>query len=260
MRLHKEQKYKIAIGILLLVVILEGVFIIISRPKKPVKIPVAIKGKIAIVIDDWGYNSANLEILDQIKYPLTCSVLPGLRYSKKISQELHSRGCQIILHLPMEPRERYRLEKNTIMTAWAEAEIVKTLEKDLDSIVYAQGVSNHMGSKATEDARVMTAVFKDLKKKHLYFLDSFVSPNSVCANLSRKIGLGFIQRDIFLDNTPDPAYIRGQVYKLKIKAKIFGQAVGIGHERKNTLEILKEVMPELADEGYKFVFVSELIR
>jgi polysaccharide deacetylase 2 family uncharacterized protein YibQ len=41
---------------------------------------------------------------------------------------------------------------------------------------------------------------------------------------------------------------------------VYGQAIGIGHDRKITLEVLKEVMPSIEKEGYKFVFVSELIR
>jgi len=41
---------------------------------------------------------------------------------------------------------------------------------------------------------------------------------------------------------------------------MYGHAIGIGHDRKVTLEVLKEVMPELDREGFKFVFVSELVK
>lgn len=258
--MKKEQVYKIVIGFLLLIVILQGVFIIISRPKRPPKIAVVLKGKIAIVVDDWGYNLNNLQLLDQIKYPLTTSVLPNLSYSSLVARELHTRGFEIVLHLPMEPREKYRLEKNTIMTSWDEETIIKIINQDLASIAYAKGVSNHMGSRATEEPRIMEIIFKELKKRHLYFLDSIVSSKSVCSDLARKMNLGFAKRDVFLDNHQDPVYIRGQIYKLKMKAKHYGQAIGICHDRKITLEVLKEVMPQLEKEGYKFVFVSELVK
>jgi polysaccharide deacetylase 2 family uncharacterized protein YibQ len=39
-----------------------------------------------------------------------------------------------------------------------------------------------------------------------------------------------------------------------------GWAIGIGHDRRNTLEVLKEEMPKLEKEGYKFVYVSELVK
>lgn len=91
-------------------------------------------------------------------------------------------------------------------------------------------------------------------------MDSLVSSDSVGFDLAHKMQLGFIKRDIFLDNTETPEYIKGQIYKLKIRARVYGQAVGIGHDRRVTLEVLKEVMPQLEKEGYKFVFVSELIK
>lgn len=258
--MKKDLGYKIAIGTLALIIILQWVFII-TRPKKVTpKIPAAVSGTIAIVIDDWGYTLNNVHILEQVNYPLTCSVLPNLRYSQKVASELHARGYQIILHLPMEPHEKYRLENNTILTTMDEETIGNIIEQDLASIVYAKGVSNHMGSRATEDKRTMEIIFKTLKKKHLYFLDSFVSSKSVCSELARKLGLGFARRDVFLDNKEESGYIRQQVYKLKLKAKIYGQAIGIGHDRKITLEVLKEAIPALEKEGYRFVFVSDLIK
>ena len=258
--MKKEQVYKIVIEFLLLIVILQGVFIIISRPKKPSKIAVVLKGKIAIVVDDWGYNLNNLHLLDQIKYPLTMSVLPNLSYSSLVARELHTRGFEIILHLPLEPHEKYRLEKNTIMTSWDEETIKNVINQDLASITYAKGVSNHMGSRATEEPRIMEIIFKELKKRYLYFLDSIVSSKSVCSDLARKMDLGFAKRDVFLDNQEDPVYIKGQIYKLKMKAKHYGRAIGICHDRKISLEVLKEIMSQLEKEGYKFVFVSELVK
>lgn len=260
--MRKEKKYKIIIAGLLFIIVLQGIFIIMRRPKIVPKIAVAFKGRIAIVIDDWGYNLNNLYILDQIKYPITCSILPNLNYSREAAEELHARKCEIILHLPMEPlpHEKYRLEKNTIMADFNEATTKNIIDRDLANIVYAKGVSNHMGSLATQTLKVMEIIFKELKRRHLYFLDSVVSAKSVCSDLAKRTGLGFAKRDVFLDNREDPEYIRRQIYKLKVKAKVRGQAIGIGHDREVTLGVLKEVMPQLEKEGFKFVFVSELVR
>lgn len=258
----KNLRYKITIGVLLLVIIILGVFIAITRPKRIAKIPIAItvKGRIAIVLDDWGYNLNNLHIIDQIKYPVTASILPNLNYSRQVAEELHNRGFGIILHLPMEPLEKYRLEKNTIMTSMDDQTITRIIDEDLGIIAYANGVSSHMGSAATQDTRTMEIVFKELKKKHIFFLDSFVNPKSVCSNLARKIGLEAAKRDVFLDNREEAGYIKQQIYKLKLRAKSKGYAIGIGHDRKITLQVLKEVMPQLEKEGFKFVLLSELVR
>jgi polysaccharide deacetylase 2 family uncharacterized protein YibQ len=264
--MQRETVYKITIGILTLMVITLFSLLIFKKPLEkeiPVKTPGitrAVKGKIAVVIDDLGYNTDNLNILDEIKFPVTFSLLPNLNYSKTIAQKLNQKRFEIMLHLPMEPHEKVRLENNTILTSMDESKIREIIEADLSSISYVKGVSNHMGSLASEDVKIMTLIFSELKKRHLYFLDSFVTGKSVAVQLAQKIALRFAKRDVFLDNNPDPGYIREQLRKLKTKARIKGEAIGIGHDRKITLEVLKEVMPELDKEGYKFVFVSDLAR
>lgn len=257
---EKNSVYKLIIGILLVVIFLQWLVILKPKPKKTVKAPVPQKARIAIVIDDWGYNLNNLNIVDQIKYPLSAAVLPNLIYSQRIAEELRARGFEIILHLPMEPREKYRLETNTIMASFDAETIRGIIERDLFSLANAKGVSNHMGSMITENSRIMEIIFKELKKRGIFFLDSFVSPRSVCFDLASKVGLGFAKRDIFLDNIENPEYIRGQINKLKSAAKVKGYAIGIGHNQKVTLEVLRDVMPQLEREGYKFVYLSELIR
>lgn len=256
--------YKIILIILSILLILEGILIIhlwmTIRLKKVPGLVLPPKGKIAICIDDWGYHQHTLEIVSQIKYPLTIAVLPNLNYSSEIAKILNNLGFEIILHLPMEPYEKYRLEKDTVLSSMDEPAIIAVLNKDLADVGYAKGVSNHMGSKLTSDLRAMGIIFKELKKRHLYFLDSVVTAKSLCFRLARKMKLKFAQRDIFLDNQEEPEYIRMQINRLKTKARIFGQAIGICHDRSVTLEVLKEIIPELEKEGYKFVFVSELVR
>jgi len=262
----KNKRNKLIIIILSVLVIIEAsavIFLLLKLPKKqPVKEDVAVrlKPKIAVVLDDWGYNLHSLAILDQIRQPLTMSVLPNLSYSQSVCMELHKRGFEVILHLPMEPHEKYSLEKNTIMIDMSPERIQEIIDADLRDVLYAKGVSNHMGSGATENLKVMTVAFNELKKRHLYFLDSYVSNHSVCFDLAKKMRLKFARRDIFLDNQEDPGYIKNQIKKLKSRARLKGYAIGIGHDRKNTLEVLREELPQLEKDGYKIVYLSELIR
>ncbi len=250
---------KKVIGItLLLAIILLAVLIFSLRPKKIKPAVPAVKGRIAIVLDDWGYNRVDLDMVEEIKYPLTLAILPNISYSRQAAEELASRGFEIILHLPMEPQEKYGLEKNTVMVSLDKARILEILNKDLASVPYAKGVSNHMGSRATSDSKTMEIIFGELKKKGLYFLDSFVTAKSVCSRQARKMHLVCFRRDVFLDNKQEPNYIKRQLNQLKLKARAQGFAVGIGHDHKITLEVLKEALPQLSKEGYKLVYLSEL--
>ncbi len=258
------RNYKIAVVILSILVIFQWVFIfVLLKPKKAVKAQPAMmktKPQIAIVLDDWGYNLNSLPVLDQIKYPLTMSVLPNLTYSKTISQELHYRGFEIILHLPTEPFEKFRLEENTILTSMDEITVKNILDLDLENVPFVKGVSNHMGSKLTSDIKSLGFVFKELKKRNLYFLDSLVSSKSIASTLAASEHISFAKRDVFLDNNSDYRYIKQQLQELKNKAKIQGKAIGIGHDHRLTLEVLRDVMPEIEREGFRFVFVSELVK
>ena len=260
--------FRIAAAIAAVVVIVAAAFFFLRprhpaapREGKPPRITFPekkpLKGFIAIVIDDLGYNSVNLGIYAQIKEPLTVSVLPNLRFSAQVSEELHTR-FEVILHLPMEPQGATDLEKNTILVGMQPDEISTIVNADLDNLKYAKGVSNHMGSRATEDPRTMELVCSVLKQRSLYWLDSFVTAKSVGYATAREAGLRFARRDVFLDNRKEADYIRRQLGILKAQAAKAGYAIGIGHDRKITLDTLRDEMPRIEAEGYKFVFVSAL--
>lgn len=264
-------KYKRIILILSIAIIFEAAIISIIwmsrkelKPQKKADLPIAVikpkdLGKIAIVIDDWGYNIDALDLLKQINYPLTLAILPNLSYSVRISKEARARNKEVILHLPMEPNEKVHMEKNTVMVSMSEEAVRRIVNSGLDSIVCAKGISNHMGSAATADSRTMAVIFEELKKRNLYFLDSLVSSSSACGSAADRIHLAFAKRNVFLDNEGDFSYIERQISILKSKARQYGYAIGIGHARKLTLEVLKKTMPEAVKEGYKFVYVSELV-
>ena len=267
--MDKERAYKIVIVFLVALVLVMGLIMILNRPPEKAKIPSPPRagkagkiptGKIAIVIDDVGYSLDNFKIIEKIKYPVTFSVLPGLSFSESAALKLSELEFQIILHLPMEPKENTRLEANTILTSMDESLIRSIINADLEALPKVIGVSNHMGSKATQDEKTMSVILDVLKNKHMFFLDSFVTADSVARQIAGRKHIKFAQRDVFLDNSLDPFYIRKQIAVLKQKARLKGQAIGIGHNRKTTLEVLWQEMPKIEKEGYKFVFVSDLAR
>jgi polysaccharide deacetylase 2 family uncharacterized protein YibQ len=117
-----------------------------------------------------------------------------------------------------------------------------------------------MGSRITEEIKASTLVMTEAKKRKLYFFDSFVTNQSVCSALAKKIKIRFAKRDVFLDNQNDPEYIKKQLIKLKKIANQRGTAIGIGHDRKNTLWVLKEMLAGLEKDGYQFVFLSQVVK
>lgn len=229
-------------------------------PKKAAA-PAAFAGKAAIVIDDWGYNKRNLKALFGLGQPVTISILPNLPFSKTIGNEARANNVEVILHLPLEAHNsQKRPEKGAIYTYMNEREVLERLQAAFDSAPNITGVSNHMGSKATEDRKLMKLLFTQFKKRNLYFLDSLVTNDSVCPEIAANAGIKFAERSVFLDNNNDIEYIKGQLRQLLAMAKERKSAIGIGHDRPLTIKAVREMLPEFQREGVKLVYLSELVK
>lgn len=217
--------------------------------------------KVAIVIDDMGQDMGRLKDLFAVGGPVTVAVIPHLRFSKEVALQAHSRGWDVILHLPMEPKDIKENDpgEGALFTAMTPADVKAVMEKDLKSVPNAIGVNNHMGSRFTEDERLMRAVLELAGKKGLIFLDSRTSSNSVGGRLARELGVASAERNVFLDNTRDVSYIKGQISELMGIARKKGKAIGIGHPYPETIAALKESVPVLDEAGVELVGLSELI-
>lgn len=217
--------------------------------------------KVAIVIDDFGYNTSNLNAFLEIKKPLTFSILPNLPHSRDIANAAKEHGYEVILHLPLESnRKDIKEEMNTIKSGEGRDEVVSRLAKDMESVPGLSGVSNHMGSKATEDKVLMSEIFAYLKKRNLYFLDSLTSQKTICRETARETGLRFAKRDIFLDNVNTIESVEDRLAELEKLAFKRGYAIAICHDKKNTAIALSKMMPEMEKEGVEFVYLSELVK
>ena len=217
--------------------------------------------KIAIVIDDFGYTTGNLAAFYDIKEPLTFSILPNLRHSRDVAESAAQHRCEVILHLPLESkRNDVKEEADTIKPGESKKEVMARLAKDISSVPGLKGVSNHMGSKATEDKELMTEIFTYLKKRELYFFDSLTSERSVCGEVAEKTGLPFAKRDIFLDNSNNVETIGYELAGLEKLAMKRGRAIAICHDRKNTAIALAKAMPDMAKDGIEFVYLSDMVK
>lgn len=226
-----------------------------------------LKGLVAFVIDDWGYNQRYLDLLFRIDRPLTVSILPNLRYSHSIAAAVSQESAHdIILHLPLESKSNMAAEADTIRSDMKKGKILSLLDKDISSVPGLVGVSSHQGSKATADEDLMRAILNELKQRKLFFLDSLTTPDSVCIDVARDIRLKCAERDVFLDLTDETdlkdfeAYIRKQIRQLSDLAIKRGSAIGIGHNKKVTLEVIKDSIPALERRGIKIVPLRELVR
>ena len=229
--------------------------------------PAPVKARIAIVIDDWGYDGSVLPLLLKIKSPITIAVIPYHKFSKSIAREAKRKGYQVLLHLPLESRSHIAAEKDTIECSMDEPEMRQKLKVLLKSVPGIVGVNNHQGSKATADLKTMNIVLSEIHKEKLFFLDSHTTSKSICLKAATAIGIQFAQSDSFIDLPPlhfrekeYREYIRKKLDQLSAVALKQGSAIGIGHDLHVTLELLRTEIPKLEEKGIQFVFLSELVQ
>ena len=219
-----------------------------------------VKARVAIIIDDMGYQKEIAEQVMSLNFPVAISVLPFLPYSRMVAQMARERGFTVLLHLPMEPHNSNTDPgKGAIFTTMTEQGVKAKILADLQEIPDIDGVNNHMGSKATEDDYIMKIVLNELKERNLFFIDSMTSPYSVGYKLSKEMGIKTAQRTVFLDNEQDVDYIRNQIMVLKEYALKYGSAIAIGHPYCNTINVLIEVDLLLQSEGIEIVPIEELL-
>lgn len=237
-----------------------------SRGKEGRDVPVPPRPRVAILIDDLGWNSQVARSLLDIDAPLSFAVLPYLPHSKSIAHWAREKHRDVLLHLPLEPHGYPQIDpgKGALLKGMSEDRLEERLSHDLEAIPYAVGVNNHMGSRFTEDERAMRVVLRVLKKRGLFFLDSRTSSRSVGYDLARELGLKTGRRWVFLDHPDgekgaDAASIEGQLWKLSKLAKREGQAIAIGHPHASTIEALRHTLPRLIAEGVEVVPVSALM-
>ena len=230
----------------------------ITLPEKPKP---ELKGRIGIIIDDFGYR--NDEISDgflEIDAHLTYAIIPGHRYSTSFGEKAVDAGYEVIVHMPMENTGKTYGEEDFVLTTKMNNETIeRRLKNALKEIPTAIGMNNHQGSKASADQSVMSNVAKVMKEKGLFFIDSRTTVETIGETTMEVFGVPTARRNIFLDNEDDEEKIEKQLMKLVKRSEELGAAIGIGHVKPKTLNVLSDQIPELQKKGYKFEFVSKML-
>ncbi len=217
--------------------------------------------RVAIVIDDLGRSMQSAADFADLDLPLTFAVFPKLPESRAVAEFFTSRQRDIMLHLPMEPRDYPQQDPGpgAVFMTTDEPELRRRLLNDIASVPGIIGINNHMGSRLTEDPRKMAQVMAVIKGRGLFFLDSRTIADSVAYQSAVKAGIPALQRDVFLDNERSVAMILEHFQVLIEIARVKGYAVGIGHPYPETLQALSRVKEIAQAAGVEIVPVRKLI-
>jgi uncharacterized protein len=216
--------------------------------------------KLAIIIDDLGYDRSAADAVLALGFPLTVSVLPHLPLSGELAEEAQRRGDQVMLHLPMESEaDGAKPEDIELRVGMSAAQVAATLAGMLDTVPYAAGVNNHQGSRATADPALMQALMPALRQRGLFFVDSRTNAKTVAYDVAERAGVLAASRKVFLDDVASRDAILKQLDLAARDARRDGFSIAIGHPRPATIAALAEGVPPLESRGIHLVFASQLV-
>lgn len=214
---------------------------------------------LAVVFDDGGQNLVQLEKSLSLPFPVTVAVLPKLAHSKEAADMVRKSKNEVILHQPMQA---VNLSVNpgpgAITPSMDEEEIRKILFENINEIAPVSGMNNHEGSLITANAEKISYVLKFASDCGIFFLDSRTNADTKVPYVAKELGLGYFERNVFLDNTKNRTDIISEILKGVNIANKKGSAVMIGHVWSSEVlpDILKEMYPLLKEKGYVFTTVS----
>lgn len=215
--------------------------------------------KIAIIIDDIGYDRQALRALVELPVPIAFAVLPFTPHGAEAARELHAAGRELLLHLPMEPHS-YPADnpgKGALLTGMTPGEIGRQIAAALAEVPHAAGINNHMGSRFMEDEAAMAVVMEELARRNLFFVDSLTTPASRGRERAAQAGVRFAVRSAFIDHPPHDGAVFERLTRLPRRGR-GGTAplLLIGHPRAETVRALQAAQPLWRSQGTEVISVA----
>lgn len=216
--------------------------------------------RVILVIDDLGIVKGTTKAMIDMDAPLTLSFLPYASGVAAQVNDAYEKGHDILVHIPMGPKGDADPGPHALLSSESIKEQMDDIDYNLNQFSNYIGINNHMGSRFSEDAEAVNRLLTVIKDEGLLVLDSKTTNKSLIEDMALDKDIPVTNRDVFLDNVRDEAYIMGQLAELERVAKQKGTAIAIGHPYKETVSALKKWIPTLEEKGITIVPISQTVK
>jgi polysaccharide deacetylase 2 family uncharacterized protein YibQ len=164
----------------------------------------------------------------------------------------------------MEPLNYPRIDPGpgAVLVTMKPLEVRRLVKRHLEAAGAVAAISNHMGSLATQDVRIMRVVYEELRSAHLPFLHVDPVPGEVCKQLSSDMGVSYRTATVALDR-------EARTTDMKRLEKSWKQVLRLARERGSAVAFVRATpgvrtwLPRLADParcpGVDLVPLSDLV-
>jgi polysaccharide deacetylase 2 family uncharacterized protein YibQ len=215
---------------------------------------------IALIIDDMGNQQGHgLRVID-LPGPVACAFLPYGAFTDSLARRAHSRNKEVMLHLPMQAVEHDSQQAGMLTLDMTQQQFLAEFRRAIDAVPHVSGLNNHMGSLLTRHPGSMAWLMQAIGGRgDLFFVDSRTTAATVAEQLATEHGIPNMARKVFLDNVADIGAVRARYRQLLADARRDGTALGIGHPKPATLQVLEEELARLDEQGIQLLPVASLI-
>ncbi len=219
-------------------------------------------GKMAIVIRDFSFKAdkTTTDILS-FEHPLTISLLPVPEKSTLSAQIAGEYNKETIIRLSLESKRGNRPEKDIphIMIHYPDERIRELISTAAGTIPNFTGFTNHGGSRACEDSRVMTTVLKEIRRRHGYFLENPATPKSKAALIAKKTDTPYAEIDVSIEEGLDASQIEKLLRHYCVVAQRKGEIIVSAPAEQAVLDALLSGVEIFRQNGIRLAYVSELV-
>lgn len=201
-------------------------------------------GKLVLVMDDIGnqYQSGLQAI--ELPWVTTVAIMPGRPYTRALAERAHQLGKEIIIHAPMSNLVDFPLGPMGLTRTSGRLPMLENIRLSIDDVPYAVGLSNHMGSRLTQDAEAMSWLMAELKSFGFYFFDSRTTADTVAWQEADHAQIPWSMRHYFLDHYTQTEFLASQWQKALKRVAEGENITVIAHPYPETLAFLSQLSLE----------------
>ena len=157
--------------------------------------------RLAIVLYGFGEDERLATAFFALPVPFAVALPPGGKARAPLFKAAHDRRREIVLQLPLEPINYPQVSPGpgTLLVTMRPSQIAGLVRRHIEQGAPLIAVSNHMGSLATQDATVMSAIFRELRRTSLPFVHVSPTAGAVCKDLAADLGVAYNEPDAIVD-------------------------------------------------------------
>jgi polysaccharide deacetylase 2 family uncharacterized protein YibQ len=169
-------------------------------------------------------------------------------------------GHETLLMVPMEPRNYPDSDPGpqALLTTLSSKENTARLEWILGRGVGYVGITDFMGSRFTNSTKHMRALFRNLNKRGLLFLESRVASRALSGEIASASKTPFASNALYIDSQASRTSIDGQLAEAERLSQSLGSVIVMGFLYPVTLERIANWATTVEKRGFSLAPVSAM--